>query len=216
MGSREHFRGGHFGNLTARGYQRVALLHDDDLNPARTQSFVCRAYISRRPHLCRYDPDLQRLSCSLDLLPLRVGLWIGHIVQQPDARRAGDDFTRKLELLCRQALYIGSYSRHIAGGPGVVFSEAKENWISERGNYDWDLVGRLFESNRLDGCPSEDDIWFELNQFCCKSGQTLRMKIRIPVNHFKIPTFHVTKFSHACQKLIEKSHDEGVAFRRKP
>src|SRR5262249_20826787 len=59
-------------------------------------------------------------------------------------------------------------------------------------------------------------IWIELNQFCCKSGQTLRMEIRRPINHFKIATFRVTKLSHARQKLIEISLDEGSAFRSEP
>src|SRR5262249_3095530 len=125
----------------------------------------------------------------------------------------------RLHAQARAALPAGPLYRELFPShcrwAGRRFQRSQRDWISERGNNDWDLVGRLFESNRLDGRPSEDDIWFELNQFCCKSGQTLRMKIRIPVNHFKIPTFHVTKFSHACQKLIEKSHDEGVAFRRK-
>ena len=163
-----------------------------------------------------YDPGLHRPSCRLDLLPLRVGLWIGHIIQQPDARGAGDDFTRKLELFCRQALYVRSYARHIAGWPGVVFSEAKENRIGERGDNDWNLVGRLFEGNGLEGCRYDDDIWIELNQFYCKSGQTLRMEIRKPVNDFKIPTFRIMKFSHAGQKLAGISHGERGIFRRKP
>src|SRR5262245_45651732 len=93
-------------------------------------------------------------------------------------RPSGDDFTRKLELLCRHALYVRSYSRHIAGWPGVVFGKAKENWIGERSDNDWNLVGRLFEGNRLEGCRYNDDIWIELNQFYGKSGQTLRMEIR--------------------------------------
>src|SRR5262245_47601836 len=42
------------------------------------------------------------------------------------------------------------------------------------------------------------------------------MEIRKPVNHFKIATFHIAQFSHACQKLAEISHGEAGVFRRKP
>jgi hypothetical protein len=105
-----------------------------------------------------------------------VSLWISHIIQQSDARRAGDDFSGKLELFCRQTFYLRSYSRHIAGGPGVVCSEAKENWIGERANNNWNFVGCLFEGNRINRCLLALLPKFcfaatsirQLFNFCCK------------------------------------------------
>src|SRR5262249_8868673 len=184
-------------NLTARKYQHVALLYDNYLDPVRTQSFVGRAYVSRRPHLCRYDLDLHRLACSLDFLPLGMGLWIGHIVQQSNARGAGPAFTRKLELLCGKAGSVRSYSRHIAGWPGVVFGEAKENRIGESTDNDGDLGGRFCGGNGFESCPRQNDVRSTFHHLCCNLGQPIRMKIGHCISHVEVPTLDIAKLSHA-------------------
>src|SRR5262249_51622643 len=66
---------------------------------------------------------------------MRLG--IGHVVDQSDPRRAGDNLARKLELLCRQTLHVRRYSRDIASRPGVAPSEA------ERGSWPRAEIGHV-------------------------------------------------------------------------
>ena len=182
-----------------------ALFDNDGLDVLGRERLVCDPNVTRRAHL---DRDNLYFCCSprgLDLSPLRRGLWIARIIQQADEFCAGHEFASKFELLCRQSFYVGSYSRHIASGPGIVCDQAKFNRISECGNHDRNGCCDLSYRNGHGTCRRYDDLWIELNYLGGNRWQPIRMAIRVSVREIEIPTFCVTELPHAFEKCLNKS-----------